>query len=350
MLSIEFTGLHGASQTIQNDTTTLKRKFEESREAVTSNTEVIRRDISQASSSVLKVVQTGMKQCAKRQRGLARQHADSIIQLQEKIDQLPGRLSHYITAEPQVQTVSPANVTTTSTENLDVIVMPLMLMQLNLPKAFSMLESGGQAFLSREAVEFLQSEIKEIQAAAHDASSIALRRAEYPGKGGNSASLGQSGSNDFRRPPVSYELCGRPHSEKELHRKAGWKQFVHWTYAGMLSIGIRKEFGTLSSATSASVTFIPEPELSMLGVSILWINEIKAAINPRISRCIRTFRILNYPHPVYTAAGTNDVLELQRMLSAKEISPWDRNENHTNLVEVDTAFLQTPKLILKIAR
>jgi len=330
----------GLLDQIQQSTTTLKRKFEESREAVTSNTEVIRRDISQANSGVLKVnqvVQTSIEQSAKRQRGLARQHADGTIQLLERMDRMQAILSNYIGAKPRVGTVTPVNVTTT--ENLDVIVMPLMLMKSNLPEAISMLESGGQAFLSKEDAEFLQSEVNELLAAAHGASSVALRRPQSSGEVGESAFL------------ESYEPCTQPHLTKELPRKAAWKQFAHWTFVGMLSIGIRKESGTLSSAMSASVTFMPKPELSKLGVSIVWTKEMRAAINPRISRCIRTFQILaSYKHPAICAAKSNNVLELQRMLSAKEISPWDRNTESHNLVFVITAFLQILEIMLKRAR
>ncbi|MCJ1251270.1 hypothetical protein MMC30_008501 [Trapelia coarctata] len=319
---------------IQSDTTTLKRKFEESREAVTSNTEVIRRDISRANSGVLQVVQTGIEQSAKRQRrlarGLARQQANSTIQSQQRLDRMQAMLSN-IGANPLVGTVPPVNVTTT--ENLDVIVMPLLLMKSKLPEAISMLESGGQAFLSKEDAEFLQSEVNEILAAAYVASSVALKRPQSAGEVGESASLNHSLNTDSRR-PKSYGPCTQPHLTKELPLMAAWKQFAHQIFVGMLSIGIQKEPGILSSAISTSVTLMPKPEISKLGVSIVWTKEMRAAINPRINRSIRTFQILagDYTHPAVCAVQNNNTLELQRMLSAKEISPWDRNSENHNLV------------------
>ena len=343
-LSTCFTTLDGRTQAIQSDTNTLKRKFEESHEAVASSTELIRSDISQANSSVLevdKVVRAGMMQNAKRQRILARQQAHSTVQLLERLDQMQTMMADCIRGNPPARTVHPETMKY-ATENLDRIVMPLMLMKSSLCEAVGRLEGGGETFLSTEEIQLLQSEIDGILAAGHEASAIGLRRRQLTEDDGRVDFVDQTADAGSVRTSKPYDLCSQPLSTEERHQKAAWKRYTHWTFAGMLSIGIQREPGLLPATSSASVTFMPKPELHKLGVSIVLTNELRAAMNPRISRCIRTFNVISSDgpgeNPALKAIQKNDVLEMQRLLSAKKISPWDRSRNGDDLLHVYTSL------------
>ncbi|MCJ1246656.1 hypothetical protein MMC30_003865 [Trapelia coarctata] len=342
-LSAGFTSLNGMSQDIQSDTTTLKRKFEEAYEETKSRTEFICKDLSLAISSILRVDQmmrTGVKQNAKRQRRLEQQQADNTIRFLEGMDRIQAMLSNHIRGAPPAGTVHPERMSNTA-DNLDRIVMPLMLMNQSLCEVLGMMESGGEIFLSEEEVQLLQSEINEILAAGHEASAAALRRRQFSNEDGCSASLGQLANTDSPEVPRSYELCSQPLHTQGRGRKTPWKNFTRRTFAGTLSICVQREPGSSSTDSSASITFMPQRELYKLGVSVVLTNELRAVANPKISRYIRTFNVLPYyvdngetHHPAIQAIYEDNVLELQRLLSAKEVSPWDRTFRGDDLISI----------------
>lgn len=318
------------TQAIQSDTTTLKRKFEETQEEAASRTELVRSDLSLANSSILKVdqmVRTGVTQISKRQRRLEQQQTDSTVRLLEGMDRMQAMLSTHLRDAPPAGTAHPENMSNTI-KNLDRIVMPLMLMKSSLCEVLGLLESGSEIFLSKEEVQLLQSEINEILAAGHEASAAALRRRQLREEDEGSASLGQQVDMDSRRSPRSYELCSQPLSARKHQRKAPCKQFVRSTFAGTLSIRIQRLPGLSSTPSGASISFLPNPELFELGISVVLTKELKAAVNPEISRCIRTFKVFSRHDLTYYGLDEvfrqDNVSELQSLLSEKAISPWDR--------------------------
>ena len=310
------TGFDTLNQAIQRETTTLKRKFDQSHDAVITSTDLIRSEISQASSRIPQVeqaVRTSAKQIAKRQRRYARQEGDRLL---DRMDQMQAALFNCLSGASSRDTVHPEAITNT-TENLEHVVMPLMLMKSSLCEVIGMLESSGDLFLSEEEVQLLQSQIDDILAAGHEASAIALGRRISPVKHGHSAALYQAA--DVKRPTGSCEPRSQPFTTPQRQLKATWKN--HWAFAGRISLGIQRLSPT---ASRTSITFAPKPELYKLGVSVVLTNQLRAAMHPSISRSIKTFGVLCGRHPAYGAILDDNVPELQRMLSEKEISPWDR--------------------------
>jgi len=348
-----FAALNSITQAIQGDTTTLKRRFEESYDEAASCTKLIRSDVSQVNSNVLKVdqvVRAGMEQTVKRQRRLGRQQVSSNRQLLKCMEQLQATITTHIAGASPAGPVHPDRFTH-STDNLELTVMPLLLMKSSLCEVVGKLESGGETYLSSEELQLLQSEINEVLAAGHEASAIALRRGQATGEDGSPTAHYQTADVDSRRFPRSNERGLQAVSVQRLQRKAAWKRFNHWTFAGLLSIGILRESGIPLSASSASITFVPRRKLYRLGVSIILTNELRAAMNPRISRCIRTFRVIPFDsyklHPAVRAIFRNDVCELQRFFSSKEISPWDRLTDGVDLLYVRMSIwyiLNKPKI------
>lgn len=340
-LSTGFTTLNGTTQAIQGDTTTLKRRFEELNDEAASCTKLIRSDVSQVNSNVLKVdqvIQAGMEQNAKRQRRLGRQQVKSTRRLLKGIEKLQAMVTTHARGAPLAGRVHSDRFTHT-TDNMELTVMPLMLMKSSLCEVVGKLESGGEMYLSPEELQLLQTEVNEVLAAGHEASAIALRRGQATGEDGNSTARYQTADVDFRKSPRPDEPGLQELSPQRQRRKAAWKRFEHWTFAGVLSIGILRESGTPSSASSASITFTPNPHLYKVGVSIVLTNELRATMSPRISRYIRTFRVMSFYegpgyHPAVEAIRVNNVLELQRFLSSKEISPWDRSTRGTSILTV----------------
>lgn len=343
-LSTGFTTLNGTTQAIQGDATTLKRRFEELNDEAASCTKLIRSDVSQVNSHVLKVdqvVRAGMEQTAKRQRRLGRQQVKSARQIMKTMAQLQVTMTTHIGRASPAGAVHPDRFTQ-STDNMELTVMPLMLMKSSLCEVVGKLESGGEMYLSPEELQLLRSEINEVLAAGHEVSAAALRRDQLTGENGSSTAHYQTADVDIGRSPRSSEQGLQAPSTQRPRRKAAWKRFEHWTFAGVLSIGILRESGIPSSASSASITFTPNHHLHVckVGISIALTNELRAAMSPKISRYIRTFRVMSfyegpgYHHPAVEAIRENDVRELQHFLSSKEISPWDRDRGGDSILNV----------------
>lgn len=336
-LSTGFTTLNGTTQAIQGDTTTLKRRFEELNDEAASCTKLIRSDVSQVNSNVLKA-QAGMEQTAKRQRRLGHQQVNSTRRLFKGIKKLQAIVTTHIQGAPPAGRIHSDRLTQ-SPDNMELTVMPLMLMKSSLCEVVGKLESGGEMYLSPEELQLLRSEINEILAAGHEASASALRSGQVTGEDGNSAARYQTADVDFRRSPRPNEPGLQALSPQSQRRKAAWKRFVHCTFAGVLSIGILRESETVSPASSASITFTPNPHLYNVGVAIVLTNELKAAMSPRISRNIRTFRVISFYggpgyHAAFQAIGEDNVIGLQRLLSSKVLSPWDRTADGRTLLTV----------------
>ena len=342
-LSTDFASVLNATQAIQTDTTTIKRKFDETVDTVSANTELVHNSILQANSNILKMDQgmrRGAKQNAKRQRQFARQQADCNLRLFEGLDRMQAMLSTIMGSQTQTGTAYPSN-STNAAEDMGVIVLPLILMKSTLLEVIGILEAKREVFLSKEEVQLIQSEIDEVLAAAHEASAATLRRNHSSGASEPSAYLGQLENTHTRKPHQSYELGHIPLSAHQPRRKAAWKHFIHSTFAGMLIIRTQREPEVSSFASSASTTFIPKIGLQKTGVSVILSKELKAVMNPSISRCIRTFNVVSFYHSAYPANQAmydDNVLELQRTLSAKDISLLDRDKNGSNLLAVNMSI------------
>lgn len=348
-LSTSFALLQGITQAIQGDTATLKRTLEESHDEAASGTKLIRSDVSQMTSNVIKAVRRGEKRNAKRQRRLGQVQVNSSRQMLKNMEQLQATIVTYLGRASPAGPVH-SDRFTQSTDNMESTVMPLMLMKSSLREVLGKLGPGGEMYLSSEELQLLQSEVIESLAAAYEASAAALKRSQPMGEDGSPTAHYQTTDVDSQLSPRFFGLGAGSLPTKRQQRKAVWQTLIHRTFAGLLFIRILRDSGRSSPASSASITFVPRPELYRVGLSIVLTKEVIAAMNPGISRCIRTFRVIPFHgsdvHPAVRAIRRDDVGELQRLLSAKDISPWDRSKEGIDLLKVRTSIwyiLNKPK-------
>ena len=219
--------------------------------------------------------------------------------------------------------------------DLETITMPLMLMKTHFLNALTMLAEDPQMEVSTEDVDTLRSEFNKLLAASHIASATVLKQdrsevvskisAKTPFEPG---AVSQSSISDSKK---------RYHKqEQNLPVKRRRLLLTEDTNTGHITIrthnGSNLDSQTESKAYGA--LFIPLQSLCQIGVYLEFKKIMRAANNPVVSRYIRTFNVTKSNSAAFIASYRNDVSKLQSLFSAREASPWDRDENGNGLIYV----------------
>ena len=210
------------------------------------------------------------------------------------------------------------------------VMMPLMLMSTHMPSVFSNLADQQPLGIGREDIETFHKEFNQLLAASHEASAKALKGGLVPTAGTSSRFTMK------RRVPEGDALSRNSRKKRRLenfrHNSSVNTQRQVWSHClatGELSIVVEAQQKERNKSSSAvfSAFFVPRPEICSTGLLAIFKRMVTRASTPKLSRYMRTFNLmLGNIEPPQVACLRDDVGALQAMLSAREITPWDRNE------------------------
>ena len=218
------------------------------------------------------------------------------------------------------------------------VMMPLMLMSSHMPLMLNKLADQQSLGLGREEIEMFHKEFNQLLAASHEASAKALRGGLLP--------ITSTCSRSTLKRRNQYENLMLSSSKKKRrlrnfrHNSSIKTQRKVWSQSsttGELSIVVEAQEKVRCRSPSVVFTafFVPRPDICSTGLLAILKRVVTKASAPKISRFMRSFNLMHGNIvPAQVACMGNDVEALQAMLSAREITPWDRNEHGWTLLLV----------------
>jgi hypothetical protein len=228
------------------------------------------------------------------------------------------------------------------------IAMSLMMMDPMIVGLMSEIEKKWKTKLPAVEVRWLWSEFHTLLASSHEASAASLRQQiandRYDGKSFCSglAPIPSVNIEDSQRVEDYSQTQPTNSSVSEYRGRTTSRTVVTYgTPAGKLSselenwpFGISGSSECLSSSSSVSISFIPNPRLSQTGLSVKFTRLFQENLTPRIYRHINTFNVISFGKLslFQKALEENNISEVRSLISLRKVSPLDRLRNGTSML------------------
>jgi hypothetical protein len=252
---------------------------------------------------------------------------------ERKLDELYSKIAS-ITISPQNSTSGWSKI---ESLNLAAVTLPLMLMRPALFSFLATLISEKELTISDADVKLFSQEFNTLLSECHMASAKSAYETSW--------STGPSSDTHFFG--TLSKIQENPQSATLTPKKAiqQHQRFYHETDAGYLEIAVEAGSAIESSSESAvykaHFTFTPHISIAKIGLCLAIERGVGLSTNSNIARTLRTYKVLDpeQEDAYLKICLDDDVGELQKMLSRREISPWDRDRGSVSMIHVCAALI-----------
>ena len=331
--------LHDIVQTTQVNTTTIKTQIHEAQRAISSDQDEVRDEILQANNNTskgLRIISKDINQNQKLQKRAFQSQRSLNVFVRKEMDRLQSMIKQLSSVGITKDDIDNGNAMEDDV-SLEIITMPLMLMKSYFLKALAMLAEDPYMEISKVDIDILRLEFYKLLAASHAASASVLNEDQSHVSDETSIPARTSIHISAATLNSSSKLNKSHHKQEEFYPTKRRRTFFgEKTDAGMLTIRMHNE-SNLEPQTQGKAygaLFMPLQRLCQIGVYLEFKKILRGANTPIVSRSIQTFNVADRSSAAFVASQNNDVGKLQSIFSAREASPWDRDENGTGLITV----------------